>query len=50
LVKGTPAKKVSREPLMPSKDASKLDLSGDLPFSSKKSKEKPKSPKQQLVE
>ena len=48
LVKGSPAKKVTREPLMPSKDASKLDLSGDLPFSSKK--QKPKSQKQQLVE
>lgn len=33
---------------MPSKDASKLDLSGDLPFSVKK--QKPKSPKQQLAE
>ena len=28
------AKHLSKEPLMPSKDASKLDLSGDLPFSS----------------
>jgi hypothetical protein len=36
MVKGSSVKEVSKEPLMPSSDASKLDLSGDLPFSSKK--------------
>lgn len=50
MVKSSTDKKVSREPLMPSKDASKLDLSGDLPFTSKKEKQKPKSQKQQLAE
>lgn len=42
--------KVSKEPLQPSADASKLDLSGDLPFTSKKAKTKPKSQKQQIAE